>query len=181
MDPEATAAQPDPNDPFSDATNQQTAIGWRQLFNGRLSSEWTTMQDQHLANQHNRIEQRTGTTWATGVITVLWKQWFILWETRNGIVHGHDDETRKIKDREKAEKDIHRIYKHRKTYLPRDDDLLFSTAEIHIEGSSTTALQNWLLTHSTTFLQSAKKAKTRATLNTLSIMRYFGLPEHHPG
>ena len=123
MTPGETAEPPNPNDEFSNAINQQTSIGWRQLFNGRLSIEWSDLQDHRLASQPNHNDKRTGTTWAVGVISVIWKQWLILWETRNGTVHGHED-TRKIKDRAKATAEIHRIYKYRRTYLPRDQDLL---------------------------------------------------------
>jgi hypothetical protein len=36
---------------YSRLIRQQTQIGWRQLLNGRLSTEWLRLQDEHLHQQ----------------------------------------------------------------------------------------------------------------------------------
>jgi hypothetical protein len=33
---------------YSHLIQQQMQIGWRQLFNGHLSTEWSQLQDEHL-------------------------------------------------------------------------------------------------------------------------------------
>ena len=59
---------------------QQNDLGWRQLFNGRLSQEWATLQDNYL-HQHKLVsKRRSGHLWTTTIIKCLWEQWDKVWK-----------------------------------------------------------------------------------------------------
>jgi hypothetical protein len=44
---------------------QQSRIGWRQLFNGRISTEWARLQDDYLTDRGIRTAKKTGSLWWT--------------------------------------------------------------------------------------------------------------------
>jgi hypothetical protein len=87
---------------------QQNAIGWRQIFSGRMSREWARLQDdfiyidkqrrRDLQNDHRHrstiADRRNGTRWTATMIQTIWEQWFVVWALRNADVHGHDRRTR---------------------------------------------------------------------------------------
>ena len=81
---------------------QQNRIGWRQLFNGRVSRQWSTLQQAHLRKNSLLTSRQSGPLWTVSVITSLWTSWHTIWEDRNQKVHGHDTLTRNRIQREHA-------------------------------------------------------------------------------
>jgi hypothetical protein len=75
--------------------HEQTNLGWRQLFNGRWSTEWARLQDQYLLQYHDPIPKKLrGQMWTSAHIDILWTSFRALWDSRNGKVHGVDTSTR---------------------------------------------------------------------------------------
>jgi hypothetical protein len=69
---------------YSHLIQQQTQIGWRQLFNGRLSMEWSQLQDEHLHEQGLYNKKTTGLLWATTIfLSKIWKEWTLNWTICN--------------------------------------------------------------------------------------------------
>jgi hypothetical protein len=69
---------------------EQTAIGWRHLFNGHLSSQWRIKQD-YFARRRNIVTRTaTGASWSLRTLTMIWSEFLLLWKQRNGDIHGHD-------------------------------------------------------------------------------------------
>ena len=89
--------QLDPN-PFSDDLRnliiEQNAIGWRQIFSGRFSQEWSVVQQAQYhrlrSTQSQGQRKRTGDRWQVQLIGTIWKAWDRRWATRNKAVHGHN-------------------------------------------------------------------------------------------
>jgi hypothetical protein len=75
---------------LSSATlEEQTHLGWRQIFDGRWSRKWAYLQDQYLWEIGNKDPKYTGTTWLTAMlISTVWQQLFALWLERNATIHG---------------------------------------------------------------------------------------------
>ncbi len=73
---------------------QQCTIGWRQLFNGRFSTEWARLQDEY--NYRTRTtrsgngKETSGHQWQVKMITFIWEKRYKLWKIRNQNVHGTD-------------------------------------------------------------------------------------------
>ena len=88
--------------PFSDKLCnliiEQNAIGWRQIFSGRFSKEWSVVQQAQYhrlrSNQQANQRKRTGDRWQAQLIVTIWKAWDKRWAARNKAVHGHDTTTR---------------------------------------------------------------------------------------
>jgi hypothetical protein len=91
---------------------QQNAIGWRQLFNGRFAKTWATVQNDYLTRRqgltsdeeiaHQRKDKK-GKQWQKKFITAIWKQWMVLWKSRNEIVHGKNVATQRETNRRQLE------------------------------------------------------------------------------
>eukprot|EP00957_Ditylum_brightwellii_P025207 1907770-Ditylum_brightwellii.AAC.1 len=62
---------------------EQTAIGWRRLFNGQLTKQWAILQDDYLHHIRLCTSSLNGTTWASHIVKFIWSQFFILWTLRN--------------------------------------------------------------------------------------------------
>lgn len=87
-----------------------------------------------------------------------------LWKLRNSKLHGKDEESRKITDREKATREIKALYSIRDKALPRHQDVFMDTAEEHIERLKTTChLKTWIDTFRPQ-LASSSQAATKAAV-----------------
>jgi hypothetical protein len=53
--------------------DSQSAIGWRHLLFGRISSEWFRAQDAHVATEKLDSSKSSGATWATEVTKHIWQ------------------------------------------------------------------------------------------------------------
>jgi hypothetical protein len=168
---------------------QQNGIGWRQIFNGRMTTEWARLQDDYYYNARQRKHEeaagnqvlvpgasrhaRSGTSWTSEIIVSLWDQWYKVWTLRNANIHGHDKATRAKHQIEVDQRRLQTIYQNRQHLEPSIQDLLFATAEDHQRECSPLAIRNWLSINETIILQSIKNAKTRAIQGVRSIKTYF--------
>ena len=94
------------------------------------------LQQEFLANSGLLGKTRSGQLWTTSIITVIWTEWTALWALRNGIIHGHDAESRAHVERTEAEQNLHTVYAQRNNMLPRTRDILFDTLEEHLTHST---------------------------------------------
>ena len=164
--------------PFSDALRnliiEQNAIGWRQIFSGRFSKEWSIVQQ----TQYNRLprregqRKRTGNQWQSQLIMVLWESWYKRWTTRNKAEHGHTVDTRQRAIRREVNRQLDQIYQHRHMMEPRVQELLFDSPEDH-QHQQLHITRNWLAQHSTVFKESIRRVRKRAIQGVRSIRTYF--------
>jgi hypothetical protein len=146
------------SDKYDKLIRQQGLIGWPQVFNGRLSEEWSRLQDEHLHYTKLTSDTRSGVLWTTNIITAVWQQFDIVWKLRNEVIHGNDTSTRNQVRQEKASNQVRRIYAHSAQYLLSDRDHLFEDVEEHLLRP-THSLQDWVSTYKPMFTASLKKAK----------------------
>lgn len=151
---------------------QQNRLGWRQLFNGRLSQLWTQLQHQHLIEHALVTKRQSGHQWTVSVITSLWTSWHLIWEDRNQRVHGHDATTRSRIQRERAIAELQLFYDRQNLMLPVDRNFFMDTAETHSQ-KPTYSIINWLNTYRGLFTASLKTAKKNAVQHTKSISTFF--------
>jgi hypothetical protein len=55
----------------------QNAIGWRQMFRGRMSTVWADLQQSHLQTNPACRVSDTGTNWSNKVICFLWERFLL--------------------------------------------------------------------------------------------------------
>ena len=183
-------------DKYSKLIRQQNAMGWKQLFNRRMSKEWARIQDDHLfvmtrrrhdlAGQPSSVAgrigppdkghfgQQNGSTWTTEIITTLWEQWALIWTMQNADIHRHDEITRSQQlDRSNRQR-LEMIYDRKMQMEPQIRELLvYNTVDEHMQHSQRT-VQNWLAVHEEeTITQSIKHAAKRAIQGMRSIRSFF--------
>jgi exonuclease III len=158
---------------FTDLITNQTAIGWRQIFNGRFSNQWARRQDEYYArvetNRRNR--RQTGQQWQTNIIGEIWEAWFLIWEKRNQDIHGFDANSKAEALRRKVEQSLRDIYNLRHQLEPSVRDLLEDDVEVHRQRP-TWVNQNWLAVHGPLVAASVRKFKNGVLLGVRSIRDY---------
>jgi hypothetical protein len=160
---------------FRRLVREQTTLGWRQLFNGRWSTEWARLQDRYLLCHFDPIPDKLrGPKWTLAHIDLLWTHFRKLWDSRNGKVHGVDTSTRLEARREKTHRKLHALYQLREDMRHCDQDIFYPTADIHIAAQPVWAIQNWLKIQVPMAKHSAKEAAKSAVRNVRTILSYFG-------
>jgi hypothetical protein len=159
-------------------TVQQNAIGWRQLFNGRFAKAWLTVQNDYLARRqgptsdrevtHQRTE-KMGKQWQKKFIIEIWKQWMVLWKSRNELVHGKNVATQREANRRQLAVDLRGIYDQREHLEPEFQSLLFRDEQEHLRKFHLNTTRNWISTNAPIFRQSLRQAKRRAIAGVRSI------------
>ena len=113
----------------------QTRIGWRQLFNGRFSDHWSALQDDYYFRERQTIptKKKSGLIWQTGLITLLWEQWYIVWKIRNEDVHGKDMSSRAAAEKKEVTRQLGEIYDLSNQMEPSARALLCADIRAHLE------------------------------------------------
>jgi hypothetical protein len=124
--------------PFHRLIKQQNEIGWRQLFNGRFSSEWQQLQNQHLRSNGIKEITLTGQSWTASLIVHLWKSFFDIWDQRNEFVHGKDKSTRDAAKRVKIVGQVKHLHTKTTEVLAAHQSIMFMTAHNTINGQDET-------------------------------------------
>ena len=57
----------------------QNNIGWRQMCNRHLTSEWEALQNEYYKEIKNSCKYRLGKTWTKTITQTIWSQWQVLW------------------------------------------------------------------------------------------------------
>jgi hypothetical protein len=114
---------------------EQLALGWRQIYNGRWSRQWAVMQDRYLARHFDPIpETLSGAKWVAIMVDTTWKSVRTLWDLRNGRVHGVESSTRVQIQKEKTHRELWAIYTLRSSMRHCDCNILYTTAYEHLEA-----------------------------------------------
>jgi len=134
-----------PDDPmYQDLKDNQSAIGWREILKGRLTKTFSRIQDEHLGP--NRTDRKNGTTWVTGFIDVLFQQWWILWEMRNGDRHGRDLQTKHQATARQTIRELHLFHNKYSSMVDDTHQWLFCEPVTTKEQWPTGVLRQWLNT-----------------------------------
>ena len=153
----------------------QSRIGWRQVFNGRFSTEWSDHQDAHYYRMRATIplKNKSGLTWQVGLINLIWDKWHELWKIRNADVHGKDLVGKAAAEKREVTRKLKAIYALKNHVEPSARALLCADIRLHLE-QPTWVIQNWLTMYGGSyFATSAKKVTTLAIRGVPSIRLFF--------
>lgn len=147
---------------YRNLIHEQDRIGWRQIFNGRLTKQWRILQSEHHQDPH----------WGKQVISIIWTHWEALWKTRNQHQHGESPEDQSRIRGEIAKSELRAIYDNAHLYVPSDRQYLEEDYETHA-AKPTYLIENWLQFYRSLFKKSIHEASKQATSCTISINKYF--------
>jgi hypothetical protein len=160
---------------FRRAIQQQNSIGWQHVFQGRFSHEWSDIQDGFYASHHDHTgtpQRRTGQRWQVAVIGVLWKQWKVLWASRNQDLHGTTAMQQCRALSRALQRDLRDVYDLKDQLEPSVRALLLTDLETHLQ-KPTWVNRMWLDIHAPIVTASVKRAREKAIQGTKSIRHYF--------
>lgn len=83
------------------AYEHQTLIGWDNLFCGKVSIYWNDIIREHLKIWSIGSKIMAAARWASTFILELWKGVLTMWDCRNKEYFGVDNESRRIKEKQK--------------------------------------------------------------------------------
>ena len=118
----------------------QSAIGWKELFKGRLSNQWAKYQQQHLGRFDRK---KNGQTWTIKVAQTILEGWLDLWKSRNADRHGRDAQTRAQVQREQALRELELLYGYRDLVLARHEWILAAPLD-HRKNLKTSQLRAFI-------------------------------------
>ena len=152
----------------------QNLLGWRQLFSGRFSIEWSKIQQAYYARHRTKdgIQRRTGSQWQVKMIGVMWDQWRTVWRLRNEEVHGHDAATRARAERAATDRRMREVYDQRQHLEPNVASLLHQDEHEHRSRSRATN-QNWLAVNLPIIRRSVRRVKKRSARGMQTLRSYF--------
>ena len=84
---------------FHNAIWSQGAIGWRQIFNGRISGYWPEYQGNTITSS-GKIG--IDNIWGTSIVETCLCMIIDLWKMRNKEIHGKEETTKQQKRKAKA-------------------------------------------------------------------------------
>lgn len=87
----------------SQAAKDQDKIGWFHFVEGKIATSWETAQHEFYMR---RGSDKSGRTWAAGLVTQLYTLAHNQWTCRNGVLHERDAQGLRIKEGEDLEKSI---------------------------------------------------------------------------
>jgi hypothetical protein len=153
---------------------EQNAIGWKQLFSGRFSIEWSQLQQRYYSKHRKKVEyqRRDGSQWQVKLIGVMWDQWRHVWRMRNEAVHGHDKATRASAERAATDRDLREVYDQRQHLEPQVTSLLHQDEHEHRSRSRATN-KNWLAVNLPIIRRSVRRVKKRSARGMQSLRSYF--------
>ncbi|CAB9499667.1 expressed unknown protein [Seminavis robusta] len=113
-------------DPSWDTLKQaQDAIGWHHLLKGRISKQFSQEQDRYLNMKKTATKRNNGLTWLTGLIDIIYKEWWKLWDMRNQDRHGHDMRTKSQAKKAQAIRQLTQFYEAYQQEVPEHLEWLF--------------------------------------------------------
>jgi hypothetical protein len=122
------------NDPeFGALLQAQTNLGWSQLFQGRLVTNWGRLQEQFLQiyQAELKLDRRyyTRPLWVRKVISLLWGAMRKQWDLRNEDRHGTTTATNHAKRHTRLLKSITGLYKEKPLMLAADRNIFPSSPD----------------------------------------------------
>ena len=160
---------------YQDLLDDQSSIGWYHVFTGRMSLQWSTLQDAYLRRHQIKIKGLSGAKWTRKVATIIITAWCDLWDSRNKDRHGRDAAHKKVALHEQVTREIEILYQYQTKVLQRDRTIFNLDLPDQLL-KPTRVLRQWVNTHQKVILKSSADAKLFSLLNVRTLPSYFQDP-----
>jgi hypothetical protein len=155
------------------AVKEQTAIGWDQLWFGRLSSRWSDIHATRRTDLHLESGAPLGQEselWVQQFIKFVWIGVLTMWKTRNDYQHEADKNDPTTTTRLKHQIDALYLAA---DLLPAVDRIPFQQPKEKILRLTIEHQKNWIEIHQEFFHHQNKRAAIQAQLGVQGIRSYF--------
>jgi hypothetical protein len=132
---------------FLSLFNAQTTLGWPQLFQGRLVSDWGHLQEAflHANNDTLNLDRRyfTGAIWTRMLISLLWVGMRAQWDHRNLDRHGATKTANHAIRHQRLLNSITAMY-HEAPLMLAADTAILPASPIRLTKKHPTGIELWL-------------------------------------
>jgi hypothetical protein len=122
----------------------QSAIGWAQIWRGRISLEFASHQEKFFRRNHADSTKCTGPLWAKKFIVRLWDFFEILWKNRNDALHPDDPAAAARLHLAALRTRVHKVYSQAASFRGQDRAFFRTPVETRMQDTPRT-IENWLL------------------------------------
>ena len=155
---------------YHDAIRSQEAIGWRQVFNGRISKVWMEHQgNTKLASGRVRRDY----IWGASIVETCLRMMIELWEMRNEEVHGKEAAAIEQKRKERAAITVRELHNLEEQARPSDSKLFYQDVEATIERVPAATLEAYIAMSTKAINNSVRKWAKRFTGKYKSIVEWI--------
>jgi hypothetical protein len=157
---------------------EQTQLGWDQLFRGRLSCKWAKLQQAFLLTLVVYRRYFTGDVWVRKLINLLWCFTRSTWDARNVDCHGHTPLQNQAIWRNRLQALVHVIYDSSPLMLAADRDIFSLPAEERLTTHHPAQIELWISRAKPIVAISIRKASTAIKRTFQSITSFFTHTSH---
>lgn len=158
---------------YHDLIIQQNAIGWGQLYRGRWTQTWTTLQNQYHRNHWNSTSSNCPRHWLLGLGRLLLDQWLKIWKIRNEQRHGQETEHHSRIRQQVLHSELTELYALRTKVCPTDRAIFYSNVQHHLsQHSSLDLIENWINSHKEAIRASVEQAKKMGIMSNRALDDY---------
>ena len=159
---------------FHDAIWSQGAIGWRQVFNGRISKLWL----EHQGNTKTSSGKvRMDYIWGASIVETCLRMMVDLWEMRNEEVHGKEETMKQQKRKDKTAITVRNLHTLEEQARPSDSDLFYQDVEETIELVSAAKLEGFIAMKTGPINNSVREWAKRSTGRVKLIVDWIRIRE----
>ena len=139
------------------------------------------MIDEHLEATSTKSKFANGNLWLRSMLTVLWEQFYELWDARNKFVHEEDERAMSSLLQRNLRYKLLELHGQRSAMMESDRSILLGTdsesdataIEEFLENSNASHVQNWIRSRVTLIKKSVSNAAKSSRMNVRRITTYF--------
>jgi hypothetical protein len=151
----------------------QNRIGWHAFLQGYWATEWSLLQDAHLARNHTRTHTCTGQTWATPTIATIWDHLHTAWTLHNDTVHVRDTNFEDAEIKKRAHFRIIRLHQRKNETMAIHHDYFLDNLATTLSTTTLNFQRNWLNLYESAILESIKMAHAISLRGAHPLSNYF--------
>ena len=152
---------------------EQTWLGWGQLFRGRFSCKWAELQQRFLLTLEVDRRYFTGDLWVRKLINLLWRFNRSLWDARNLDRHGHTPLQNQAICRDRLQATVTALYNSSPLMLAADRDIFLLPAEERLRNHKPPRIELWVARAKPIVATSIRDATTAIKRTFKSIAGFF--------
>jgi hypothetical protein len=153
----------------------QNRIGWLAFLQGYWATEWSLLQDAHLARTHTRTHTFNGQTWATRTITTIWDHLHTAWTLHNDTVHVRDTNSEDADIKKRTHFRITRLHQRKNETMAIHHDYFLDNLATTLSTTTLNFQRNWLNLYESAILESIKMAHSISLRGTHPLSSYFAV------
>jgi hypothetical protein len=152
----------------------QESIGWKHLYMGRWSLEWSMSQDTYKSTHPHKPGILPGTQWTLRMSRILIDQWLLVWTLRNTERHKQEDSNHQNLRKQVAQKVLTELYGHRRQMCPNDTHIFYTTVQEHLAAHPIHQIEAWIQLYHNAIKASINQAKVLGIQRNRSLLEYPG-------